>query len=209
MNDMAIKQSATLISQMDIYPHQGAVSRAMRNNRTGHKSGVVWLTGLSGAGKSTIACQVENALFDMGYQASVMDGDTVRSGLCADLDFSTESRTENLRRAAEVASLFSDAGHIVIASFISPHDEGREFVRKILGDNFYLVHVCASIEDCIERDPKGLYKKAMSGNVKNFTGVGQSYEKPRHADLEIDTSSNDVGTCSEILQGFIQRAFAI
>lgn len=209
MNDMALKQSVSLISQSDIYPHHGSISRAMRNSRTGHKSGVIWLTGLSGSGKSTIATQVEMDLFNAGYQVSIMDGDTVRAGLCADLDFSTESRTENLRRAAEVASLFADAGHIVIASFISPHNAGREFVRKIVRDNFYLVHVRASVDDCIERDPKGLYKKAMSGEVKNFTGICQSYEVPEKTDLVIDTSSNDVTSCSHTLQDFIQSNFSL
>jgi len=195
--------------QTDIYPHDNYVTRTMRNQRLGHASGVIWITGLSGAGKSTISCLVEKTLFAKGYLITVLDGDTIRAGLNADLDFSRQARQENLRRASEVASLFAMAGHIVLATFISPFREGREFVREIISENFYLVHVHAQLEDCIQRDPKGLYQKAMVGGIENFTGVGQEYEKPADADMVINTSESDIVDCSQQLLEFILKTFAL
>ena len=193
----------------NIHPHQGFISREKRNIECGHKSGVIWLTGLSGAGKSTIASLVERMLFQQGYTISILDGDTLRSGLNNDLDFSTESREENLRRTGEVASLFAESGHIVLASFISPHHKGRESVKNIIGDNFYLVHVHAELDDCINRDPKGLYKKAMVGGIENFTGVGQEYEKPTVTDMTINTSSNNIAESTMQLAAFIKTNFQL
>lgn len=195
--------------QGDIFPHRGNVTRQMRNQRIGHASGVVWLTGLSGAGKSTISSLVEQQLFDEGYLITVLDGDTMRAGLNADLDFSQQARRENLRRAGEVAKLFSATGHIVLATFISPFQEGRRYVRDIVRDDFYLVHVAAQLEDCIDRDPKGLYKKAFDGGISNFTGVGQDYEVPMDADLIINTSSADAHSCSRQLIEFVKSNFLI
>ena len=209
MSNTAAQKSVTLISKNEIYPHQGFVTTEMRNHRHGHRSGVIWLTGLSGSGKSTIATAVEEMLFNQGYMATVLDGDTMRSGLCADLDFSAHSREENLRRAGEVSSMFAKSGNIVIASFISPHHNGREIVRNIVRDDFHLIHVHASVEDCVERDPKGLYKKAMSGGIKHFTGVGQSYEEPQDADLVIDTSQDDVNACRSMLLEYIEQRFCL
>lgn len=209
MSNTVSQQSVTLMSQNDIYPHDGFVTQDMRNRRHGHRSGVVWLTGLSGSGKSTIATGVEQILFDKGYLASVLDGDTMRSGLCSDLDFTTRCREENLRRAGEVSSLFARSGYIVIASFISPHHQGRELVRNIVRDDFHLVHIHASVDDCVERDPKGLYKKALSGGIKDFTGIGQSYEDPQDADLVIDTSRNEVDACSRALLAYIDQVFRL
>jgi len=194
--------------QENIHPHAGFVSRETRNRKFGHKSGVVWLTGLSGSGKSTIATNVEQRMFEKNYLISILDGDTVRTGLNSDLSFDTLSRKENLRRTGEVASLFSKAGHIVLASFISPHDQGRQTVREIVGDNFYLVHIDAEIEDCIKRDPKGLYKKAASGEIKNFTGISQSYDKPQNPELIINTSMNDIEKCTSQLINFIEKTFS-
>lgn len=208
MNSQAFGKSITLIGKSNVFPHRGIVSRSLRNHRSNHKSGVIWLTGLSGAGKSTIAVGAEKELFNKNFSVSVLDGDTLRSGLNADLDFSVRAREENLRRAGEVASLFADAGHIVIATFVSPHNKGRQFVRDIVRDNFYLAHVSANLDDCIERDPKGLYKKALSGGIENFTGVGQSYETPDAADLIINTSDNDIETCRQQLVEFIENNFS-
>ena len=195
--------------ETNIHPHESLVTREKRNLEQGHKSGVVWLTGLSGSGKSTVASLVERMLFQQGYNISILDGDTLRSGLNQDLDFSKESREENLRRTGEVASLFAETGHIVIASFISPHEKGREIVKNIIGDNFYLVHVDANLQDCISRDPKGLYKKAMFGGIKNFTGVDQEYEKPTSADMTIDTSENSVAESTMQLVSFIKSNFEL
>ena len=203
------QQAVTLIKQADVFPHRGYVTRHMRNQRVGHHSGVLWLTGLSGAGKSTLATMVEQHLFNEGFLITVLDGDTIRAGLNSDLDFSRQSRLENLRRAGEVASLFAMTGHIVLATFVSPHHEGRRFVRDIVQDNFYLVHVQAEIEDCIDRDPKGLYKKAMSGGINNFTGIGQSYEEPGDADLVLDTSRQDIHYNTQQLIHFINTNFRL
>jgi len=196
-------------NENNIHPHEGFITRDKRNKELGHKSGVIWLTGLSGAGKSTISSLVERMLFQQGYAISILDGDTLRSGLNNDLDFSTESREENLRRTGEVASLFAQSGHIVLASFISPHHKGRESVKNIVGDNFYLVHVHAELEDCIERDPKGLYKKAMFGGIENFTGIGQEYEKPVTTDMTINTSSNNIAENTMQLVSFIKTKFEL
>jgi len=201
--------TAVAINQDNIFPHGSSISRTMRNRRVGHKSCVIWLTGLSGAGKSTISSLVEQELFDQGYLITVLDGDTMRAGLNADLDFSKKSRQENLRRAGEVASLFANTGHIVLATFISPYQEGREYVRDIIGTNFHLVHVEAKLDDCIERDPKGLYKKALSGGIENFTGVGQGYEPPSDADLIINTSKQDILSSKHELIRFIERVSSL
>ena len=194
---------------LDIYPHDGFITRQMRNRQAGHKSGVVWLTGLSGAGKSTLSSLAEQYLFGKGHLAMVLDGDTLRSGLNSDLDFSKQSRRENLRRAGEVASLFANTGHIVLATFVSPFQEGRRYVRDIVRDNFYLVHIAAELDDCIQRDPKGLYKKALSGGIENFTGVGQGYEPPEDADLVINTSQADIADCVKQLIDFVSDRFSI
>jgi len=191
----------------NIYPHQSIVTPEARNSHQGHRSGVLWLTGLSGAGKSTIATQVEKLLFQQGYLISILDGDTLRSGLNTDLTFSREDREENLRRTGEVASLFSKTGHIVLASFISPHHKGRETVKNIISDNFYLVHIHADLDDCVSRDPKGLYKKALFGGIENFTGVGQDYEEPIQADLVINTSKESIAECTMNLVTFIKDKF--
>ena len=203
------QQAVQTLKQTDIFPHEGYVSRQMRNQRLGHASGVIWLTGLSGAGKSTISTLVEQYLFAKGYLVMVLDGDTMRAGLNSDLDFTRESRQENLRRAGEVASLFATSGHIVLATFVSPFQEGRQFVRDIVRDNFYLVHVQAELEDCIARDPKGLYKKALGGGIENFTGVGQGYEPPLDADLIINTSDSDIVESAEQLIDFVISTFAL
>ena len=203
------KGNASFVPQANIYPHDGWVDRTMRNRQVGHKSGVVWLTGLSGAGKSTLATHVEQLLFEKNYLITILDGDSIREGLNADLDFSPESRKENLRRSGEVASLLANRGFIVLASFVSPFHEGRQIVQDIVGDAFHLVHVHAEINDCINRDPKGLYKKAMSGEIENFTGVGQSYEPPEHPDLIVNTSSTDVTTATEYLAQFIERNYRL
>ena len=195
--------------QSNIHPHEGFVTRDKRNEVLGHKSGVVWLTGLSGAGKSTIATLAERMLFQQGYTISILDGDTLRTGLNHDLDFSKESREENLRRTGEVASLFAETGHIVLASFISPHHKGRECVKEIIGDNFYLAHIDAELDDCISRDPKGLYKKAMFGEIKNFTGVGQDYEQPAEVDLTINTSKNSIAESTMKLANFVKSNFKL
>ncbi|RJF83598.1 adenylyl-sulfate kinase [Azospirillum cavernae] len=167
------------------------VSLDERAAANGHKGGILWLTGLSGAGKSTLAMALERALFDRGWQTFVLDGDNVRNGLNAGLGFSPDDRAENIRRVAETAKLFADAGVVVIASLISPLRADRARARVIGGDRFHEIHVGADLSVCEERDPKGLYKKARAGEIAQFTGVSAPYETPESPELLIDTGALD------------------
>jgi adenylyl-sulfate kinase len=174
------------------------VTRAARERRNGHRGAIVWLTGLSGAGKSTMATALERALFDRGVQVVVLDGDRIRTGLSSDLTFSAADRRENIRRVAEVARLFADAGLVVITAFISPYVTDRERARQIAASTdlpFVEVHVDAPLAVCEARDPKGLYARARSGQVPHFTGVTDPYEPPVHADLVLHTDREDVDAC--------------
>ena len=167
---------------------QHEVSLEQRINTNGHLPGVLWFTGLSGAGKSTIAQELQKRLFAKGYQVSVLDGDNVRHGLNRDLGFSADDRAENIRRVGEVAALFARNGAIVITAFISPYTEDRRRARAALPEYFHTVHIKAPLEVCEERDAKGLYAKARAGEILNFTGIDDPYEAPTNADLIIDTS---------------------
>jgi len=175
--------------------HNTKVNADARALRNGHKGAVVWLTGLSGAGKSTIATELEGELYQHGWNTYVLDGDNVRHGLCGDLGFSAADRKENIRRVGQVAHLMADAGLIVITTFISPFREDRERVRKIIdeaGFDFIEVYVKAALDVCEKRDPKGLYKKARAGEIKDFTGIHQTYEEPAAAEIVLETDKNSV-----------------
>ena len=163
-----------------------------RTARNGHQGAVLWFTGLSGAGKSTLALALEAELFARGYQVYVLDGDNVRSGLNANLSFSPEDRAENIRRVGEVAALFADAGFIVISSFISPYRSDRQRARAAGGERFHEIYVKASLEVCEERDPKGLYKRARLGEIKDFTGIQSPYEEPENPQFVVDTAELSV-----------------
>ncbi|OCL25560.1 adenylyl-sulfate kinase [Orenia metallireducens] len=168
--------------------HKGKVSYSDRCNNLGQEGMVLWFTGLSGAGKSTIAVEIEKKLVKQGKAVYRLDGDNVRHGLNSDLGFTAEDRNENIRRVAEVAALFKDAGLITLASFISPYQEARNFARERAGaDNFMEIYVKADVEACAERDPKGLYEMAKAGEIKNFTGISAPYEVPENPDLVVDT----------------------
>lgn len=174
------------------------LARHEREQRNKHKAFTIWLTGLSGAGKSTVANVVEQHLFHMGVQTFVLDGDNVRMGLNKDLDFSREGRKENIRRISETAKLFNDAGVVLITAFISPYQSDRALAKEIIGEeNFFEVYVDASLDCCIQRDTKGLYRKAQQGLIQNFTGVNDIYEPPAapaihlHTDRETVTESVD------------------
>lgn len=173
----------------DVYWHAGHITRQQRQEKNKHKSFVLWFTGLSGSGKSTLANAVEKELFNMNYNVTVLDGDNVRHGLCSDLGFTEEDRNENMRRVGEVAKLFVESGAIVLASFVSPYRQDREKVRSRLphGD-FYEVYCQCDLKVCEERDPKGLYKKARSGEIANFTGISAPYEEPIKPDMVVNTS---------------------
>jgi bifunctional enzyme CysN/CysC len=167
---------------------QGKVTSAHRVHRNGHPGCVVWLTGLSGAGKSTIATELERELFNLGKQAYVLDGDNIRHGLCSDLAFSPQDRKENIRRVGEVAKLFTDAGFICVTAFISPYRADRDLVRGMLGPGRFIeVYVNAPLEVCERRDPKGLYVKARANEIREFTGLTAPYEPPLKPELELET----------------------
>jgi bifunctional enzyme CysN/CysC len=165
------------------------ISRDERERLNGHKGKVIWLTGLSGSGKSTIANALEIKLHEEGYRTFILDGDNVRHGLNKDLGFTEADRVENMRRIAEVAKLMLDAGLVVITAFISPFHRERQMARELIGLDFLEVHVSTPLEVCEARDPKGLYKQARAGKIPNMTGINSPYEAPMNADIELDSSS--------------------
>jgi adenylylsulfate kinase len=168
--------------------HSGEIDKAAREELLGQQGMVLWFTGLSGSGKSTIAVEVEKELYRRGRASYRLDGDNLRFGLNKDLGFTAEDREENIRRIGEVAALFADAGLITLASFISPYRVGREAAREAAGaENFKEIYVKASVEACAKRDPKGLYAKAKKGAIENFTGISAPYEEPEDPDLIVDT----------------------
>ncbi len=183
------------------------VTAAMRSARHGHAGGVLWFTGLSGAGKSTIAMEVERRLFNKGYQVYVLDGDNVRHGLNANLSFSPEDRAENIRRVGEVAALFADAGQIVITAFISPYRADRHRARSAAGESFHEIHIRADLATCESRDPKGLYKKARRGEIMDFTGITAPYEEPESAELVVDTARESIEQSVQIIVDYVERRF--
>ena len=188
-DDAYPKRTADSLHKSDnIFWSQGKVTNRQRALRNGHAGCVVWLTGLSGSGKSTIANELERELFNLGKQAYVLDGDKLRHGLCSDLAFSPEDRKENIRRVGEVARLFADCGVICITAFISPYRSDRDLARKLAEEGqFVEVHVNAPLEVCEQRDPKGLYAKARANEIKEFTGISAPYEAPEKPELELRT----------------------
>ena len=191
-----------------VFPLDAAVSHAARAAAKGYRGAVFWLTGLPGAGKSTLARQAEQRLFADGIDAVVLDGDTLRTGLNADLGFSPREREENVRRTAEVARLMADAGLVVIVALISPQAAMRAEARRIGGDLFHEIHIAADAATCEARDPKGLYAKARAGVLPGFTGIDGSYEAPAKPDLRLDTGRLSVTAAAEALIGFIAEAIA-
>ena len=186
------------------------VTRQERSFRNGHKGGVLWFTGLSGAGKSTVAIALEKKLFEKGYNVFVLDGDNVRHGLNANLSFSPEDRAENIRRVGEVAGLFARAGVVTITSFISPYRSDRDRARKALENgDFHEIHVKADVATCEARDPKGLYKKARAGEIKEFTGISAPYEEPENPELTLDTSVLSIEESVEKLVNYVEMKFRV
>lgn len=181
------------------------LSREEREQRLGQRAGVLWLTGLSGSGKSTIAQGVERRLFELGYFPQVLDGDNIRAGINSNLGFSLEDREENIRRIAEVCKLYLQSGIIVVSSFISPTREIRDLARRVIGpDDFYEIYVNTPLEVCEERDVKGLYAKARRGEIKGFTGIDSPYEAPEQPRLEVKTEQRSVAESVEfVLQGIL------
>ncbi|KHT61962.1 adenylylsulfate kinase [Photobacterium gaetbulicola] len=180
-------------SNDNIVWHTHKIDKAHRAKQKKQQPGVLWFTGLSGAGKSTIAGALEHRLAEMGYHTYLLDGDNVRHGLCQDLGFSTEDRRENIRRIGEVAKLMADAGLIVLSAFISPHRHERRLVRDMLpAGEFLEVFVDTPLDECERRDPKGLYKKARAGEIKQFTGIDSEYEQPLNAEIHLSAGHCDV-----------------
>ena len=186
--------------------HEGQVSRTEREDRLGQGGVTVWLTGLSGSGKSTIAVAAERRLADEGRLTYILDGDNIRQGLNSNLGFSPEDRTENIRRIGEVAKLFTDVGAIVFSSFISPYRADRDSVRAIMGEgDFVETYVDASLETCESRDVKGLYKKARAGEIPEFTGISAPYEEPEKPELVIDSNDQTVDESVDVLIDYLRK----
>lgn len=176
--------------------HKSAVTRADRNKLHGHRSLILWFTGLSGAGKSTLANALEARLHEERCATIVLDGDNVRHGLCGDLSFSPEDRVENIRRIGEMAKLFIDAGVIAITAFISPFQSDRRRVRDLVDDNEFIEIYCrCSLQTCEDRDVKGMYKKARAGEISDFTGISSPYEEPELAEIVVDTDQHSIEEC--------------
>lgn len=188
----------------NIIPHSYQVSIDDRRKLNGHNSFLIWFTGLSGSGKSTIANVVEQKLFEKGIRTYTLDGDNIRNGINKDLSFSPEDRTENIRRIAETANLMINAGTVVLAAFVSPYKKDRSNIRSIVKDiNFVEVFVNTSIEECERRDVKGLYKKARAGEIENMTGISAPYEVPENPDIEIETENESIAAAANRIIEFI------
>lgn len=184
--------------------HDHKITRAERSANKNQKPCLLWFTGLSGSGKSTIANALDVALHERGYHTFLLDGDNVRHGLCSDLGFSDDDRVENIRRVGEVCKLFADAGLIVMSAFISPFTSERRMVRKLFpAGEFIEVFMDTPMDTCEKRDPKGLYKKARAGEIKHFTGIDSPYEVPAHPEIRLDTSRNTVDECVNSLIDYL------
>ena len=190
--------------------HHASVDRATRAENNGHRSAILWFTGLSGSGKSTLANAVNSALFQKGLATYVLDGDNIRHGLCKDLGFSNADREENIRRIGEVAKLFLDSGIIVLTAFVSPFRTDRKNARNLVNEeDFIEIHCAADLKICESRDPKGLYAKARSGLIKDFTGISSPYEAPEEPELKIDTGEQKLKECIKIVINFLQKRSVI
>ena len=180
--------------------HSTAIDRKKREDILGQRALTLWFTGLSGSGKSTLADALEQRLYAAGKHTMMLDGDNVRFGLNSDLGFGEDDRVENIRRIAHVCKLLNDAGIIVLASFVSPYEADRRKAREIVGDdNFREIYVSTSLEECMRRDVKGLYKKAIDGEIAHFTGISDPYEEPENPEIRIDTSEQGIDESVDIL----------
>lgn len=186
--------------------HEATITREDRERLNGHRSAVIWFTGLSGSGKSTLAHAVEKKLYEAGVRTIVLDGDNIRHGLNKNLGFSPEDREENIRRIGEVANLFVEAGVIAMTAFISPYRADRDKARALAPEGrFYEVFVAAPLEVCEQRDPKGLYKKARAGEIKQFTGIDAPYEEPEAPEVTVNTGHQTLEECAEVVIGALRK----
>ena len=185
--------------------HEASLDKQLRRKQFEHHSFVLWFTGLSGSGKSTVANAAAKALFDEGLNPYVLDGDNIRHGLNKDLGFSEEDRTENIRRIGEVSKLFVDSGQIVLTAFISPFVKDRELVRELLeSDEFIEVYIKCPVDECEKRDPKGLYEKARQGLIKDFTGIDSPYEEPVNPEIVVETDKHSIDECVEQIINYLK-----
>ena len=190
--------------QKNIVKHSYSVNRDSRKKLKQHQSILLWFTGLSGSGKSTIANCVEQELHKNSIHTYTLDGDNIRKGLNSDLSFSPEDRTENIRRIAETAHLMMDAGLVVLAAFVSPYRKDRDHIRKIIGDDSMVeIYINTSVEECERRDVKGFYKKARKGEIKNMTGISAPFESPLHPDIQINTEEVTIVDATKQIINFI------
>lgn len=200
----------TAMSPGNIVWHHATVTRQRREQLNGHKAAVVWFTGLSGAGKSTLAHAVEEALHQFGCRTFVFDGDNVRHGLCSDLSFSVDDRSENIRRIGEMAKLFVEAGVIALTAFISPLRTDRERVRRLIGDaDFIEIYAQCPLAVCESRDVKGMYQKARAGQIKEFTGISAPYEEPEQPDLVVNTGEETLDESVSKVMAVLRRRAVI
>lgn len=196
--------SVEMVRNNNVVWHHATVTRALRETKNGHRGAIIWFTGLSGSGKSTIAHAVEEKLHQMGCRTFVLDGDNVRHGLCGDLGFSTEDRVENIRRVGEVTKLFMEAGVIVLTAFISPFRADRERVRGMVKHGDFIEIYCeCPLEVCETRDVKGLYKKARAGQISEFTGISSPYEGPENPELVVGTANTPLETCVDTIVNYL------
>jgi adenylylsulfate kinase len=185
--------------------HHSTVTRAARAHQRGHRSAILWFTGLSGAGKSTLANAVNSALFEQGLACYVLDGDNIRHGLCNDLGFSAADREENIRRIGEVAKLFLDAGIVVLTAFVSPFRADRARARGLVdAGDFIEIHCAADLEVCESRDTKGLYARARAGEIPEFTGISSPYEEPEDPELRVETGSRSLEETVDEVMAYLQ-----
>ena len=192
-----------------IIPHQHAISKEDRECQNGHKGHVLWFTGLSGSGKSTVASSVERELHQQGIRTFILDGDNVRTGLNSDLDFSAASREENIRRIAHVSALMKDAGLVVLSAFVSPYQKDRDFVRECANDDFSEIFISTPLEVCEQRDVKGLYAKARAGEISNFTGISAPFEKPANPELNVPTHKMSIEEATAMVVDYINTKIAL
>ena len=198
-----------MAEKLHIIPHQHAISKEDRERQNGHKGHVLWFTGLSGSGKSTVASAVERELHQQGIRTFILDGDNVRAGLCSDLDFSAASREENIRRIAHVSALMKDAGLVVLSAFVSPYQKDRDFVRECTKGHFSEIFISTPIEVCERRDVKGLYAKARAGEISNFTGISAPFEEPTNPELDVPTHEISIEEATAMVVNYINTKIAL
>jgi len=198
------------MTEKQITMFNGYVTREKREEIHGHPGAIIWFTGLSALGKSPLAHHLEKCLYERGCSTYAFDGDNVRHGLCSDLDFSNAGRSENIRRIGEMTTLFLDAGIIAITAFIAPFQNDREKIRKLIGENRFIeVFVGCPLNICAMRDPKGIYKKAMAGEIKNFTGISGKYEPPRRPHITIKSHEEEIGPAVNRIIALMEELFLI